>query len=118
MHWQAWPKFLSVSCSLFLTGACGGVIVGTDQMNNELSPQQAQACRHATQQAVFQQNIIVDRIRRVHYQRIMTKQRGVSSRITGIEAWIYPKNGPGALVIVLTESCEVRRIWVQGSPVF
>lgn len=103
---------------LFLLSACGGIRIGADQMTQNLTPQQAEACRNAARQAVAQQGISEDRIRRVHYQRVMAKSRGASNRITGFEAWVYPKEGRGALVVVLTEACAVKRVWAHGTPVF
>ena len=108
-----------LSCAdLLLLGACGGIQIGTDQMTKNLTPEQAKACRMTVRDTVAQQGIPEDRIRRVHYQRIMAKSRGAGNRITGFEAWIFPKEGRGALVIELTEACRVRRIWLQGTPEF
>ena len=103
---------------LFFLSACEGIQIGADQMTQNLTPQQAEACRNAARQAVARQGISEDRIRRVHYQRVVNKSRGASNRITGFEAWVYPKEGRGALVIELTEACRVRRIWLQGTPEF
>lgn len=103
---------------LLLLGACEGIQIGADQMTQNLTPEKAKACRIAVRDAVAQQNIPEDRIRRVHYQRIMAKSRGAGNRITGFEAWIFPKEGRGALIVELTEACRVRRIWLQGTPEF
>jgi len=112
------PAPLWLGAAVLFVSACEGVNLGTDQLQKNLTPRQEQACRDAARQAVAQQNISEDRIRRVHYQRIVSNSHGTSSRITGFEAWIYPKEGTGALVFVLNEACQVTGSWTHGSPTF
>ncbi len=100
--------FLGVG-SLFL-GACEGIQLGGDALVKHLPPGQDQVCRAAVREALAQRNVSQDRIKRVHYQALRT-----GSRIAGFEAWVYPKDGRGALVVELSATCQVRRIWAHGT---
>jgi hypothetical protein len=64
--------------------------------------------------AMAERNVTEDWIRRVHYQAIRNPSRTGSTRIEGFQAWVYPRQGRGALVVELSNSCQVRRVWAQG----
>jgi hypothetical protein len=36
------------------------------------------------------------------------------NRIRGFEAWVFPKEGRGNLVVELTTDCQVTGIWARG----
>jgi hypothetical protein len=101
--------------SLILLAACEGVQLGGDALSMNLPPRQAQICRDAVRDAMAERNVTAEWIRRVHYQAIRSSSRTGSTRVLGFEAWVYPKDGRGAVVVELSTSCEVRRIWARGS---
>ena len=94
--------------SLFL-GACEAVQIGGDALVQHLPPGQDQVCRAAVRDALAEKNVSEDWIERVRYVAVRA-----GSRITGFEAWVSPKEGSGALVIELSQTCQVRRIWAHG----
>ena len=58
---------------------------------------------------IARRGIASEQVRRVHYQRITPQRRGSKGQNVGYLAWVYPKKeGPGALIIELSPSCEVR----------
>ena len=88
--------------------ACGLVGPG-DALTRDMTPQQAAACRRAVAEEIARQGILPEQVRRVHYQRISGSQRGAIRQGAGYEAWVYPKKeGPGALIIELSEGCQIR----------
>ena len=91
-------------------GACGGVQLGGDALVQHLPAGRDRACRAAVRDALAERNVREDWIDRVRYQAIRS-----GSRVTGFEAWVYPKDGRGALVVELSETCRVRRIWARGT---
>ncbi len=95
--------------SLFL-GACEAVQFGCDALVQHLPPGQDQVCRAAVRDALPERNVSQDWIERVRYRAVRT-----GSRITGFEAWVSPKEGRGALVVELSNTCQVRRIWAHGT---
>lgn len=90
--------------------ACGGVKLTRDALIQHLPPGQDQACRVAVRDALAQRNVTEDWIRRVSYQEIRSGRR-----VTGFEAWVFPKDGGGALVVELSMQCRVTRIWARGT---
>ena len=60
--------------------------------------------------ALAEKNVSEDWIERVRYRTVRA-----GSRVTGFEAWVSPKEGRGALVVELTNMCQVRRIWAHGA---
>ena len=109
------PASALLGAGLFLLCTCGGIQIGDDALSKHLPPRQAQACRGAVQDALAERNVSADWIRRVHYQEIRSNTRGVGTRIAGFQAWVYPKEGHGALVVELTEACHVTRVWAHGT---
>jgi hypothetical protein len=94
---------------LLLISACEGVQIGDDALVQHLSPGQDQACRTAVRDALAEKNVSDDWIRRVHYQAVRT-----GNRIRGFEAWVFPEEGRGNLVVELTIDCRVTGIWARG----
>ena len=111
---NAKAAFALLGGGLFLLGACEGVQLGGDALSMNLPPQRAQVCRDAVRNAMAERNVTEDWIRRVHYQAVQNPSRTGSTRIEGFQAWVYPKQGRGALVVELSNSCQVRRVWAQG----
>jgi len=101
---------ISICFGLFVLGACVGVQIGSDALVQHLPPGQDQVCRAAVQDALAEKNVSQDWIRRIHYQAVRAR-----NRISGFQAWVYPKEGSGALVVELTNQCRVRRIWASGT---
>ncbi len=106
----AMPAPAILSAGLFLLSACGGVQIGGDALVQHLPPGQDQVCRAAVRDALAERNVSQDWIERVRYRAVRT-----GSRITGFEAWVSPKAGRGALVVELSNTCQVRRIWAHGT---
>ena len=101
---------------LFGLGACDLVDRG-DALARDLTPQQAAACRQVVAEEVARQGIGADQVRRIHYQRMTPSRRGSKGQNQGYEAWVYPKKeGPGALIVDLSQSCEVRDAWYHTGP--
>ena len=96
---------------LYGLGACGGVEFG-DALTRDLTPAQAAACRQVVDEEVARQGIGTEQVRRrIHYQRRSISQRGATPQGAGYEAWVYPKKeGSGAMIIELSESCQVRDV--------
>ena len=113
-HW-AMPTLALIGAGVLQLSACEGVQIGGDALSMHLTPRQAQVCRDAVRDVLLERNVSEDWIRRIHYQAIRRTTRGTGTRISGFEAWVYPKEGRGALVVELTEVCHVRRIWAQGT---
>ena len=104
-----------LAACLLLLSACGGVQFTNDALMRHLPPGQDQVCRNAVKSELAQHNISLEWVRRIHYQERATSRGGSSTRVVGFEAWVYPKNGNGALVIELSESCRVQRMWAHGT---
>jgi hypothetical protein len=104
-----------LGAALVLMTACEGLQIGSDALSLNLPPQQSQACRDATRDALAEQNVTEDWIRSIHYQAIRPSRRSSSTRPTGFEAWVYPRDGNGVLVVELSMNCQVRRIRAQGT---
>ena len=104
-----------LAACLWLLSACGGVQFSNDALITHLPAGQDQVCRNAVRSELAQHNVSPDWVRRVHYQARFGTRRGVGGRLVGFEAWVYPKNGNGALVIELSESCRVQRLWAHGN---
>ena len=100
---------------LLLLSACGGVQFTNDALIRHLPPGQDQVCRDAVRNQLAQHNVSPDWVRRIHYQARVSTRGRVGDRIVGFDAWVYPKNGNGALVIELSESCQVQRMWAHGT---
>ena len=95
-------------------GACGGIRYG-NPLEQDLPAREAQACCQAVDQEIARQGISQAQVRRVHFQRRYAKRRDASNRVTGYEAWVYPvKKGPGAMIVELSESCQVTDVWCRG----
>ena len=99
----------SICFGLFVLGACEGVRIGSDALVQHLPPGQDQVCRTAVRNALAKTNVSQDWIRRVNYKAVR-----VGNRISGFQAWVYPKEGGGVLVVELSDQCRVRRIWASG----
>ena len=94
--------------------ACGGIRYG-NPLEQDLPAREAQACRQAVDQEIARQGISQAQVRRIHFQRHYAKRRDASNRVTGYEAWVYPvKKGPGAMIVELSESCQVTNVWYRG----
>ena len=106
---SAMPAFALFGAGLFLLSSCDGIRTGGDGLSMHLPPVEAQVCRDAVRDALAERNVTEDWIERIRYQ---VARRG--RRITGVEAWVYPKEGGGALVVELTDTCRVRRVWARG----
>ena len=94
---------------LVLLSACEGIQIGADALVQHLPPGQDQACRAAVRDALAEKNVSEDWIRRVHYQAVRA-----GNRIRGFEAWVFPEEGRGNLVVELTKDCRVTGIWARG----
>lgn len=92
--------------------ACGYVELG-DALDRDLTPGQAAACRQAVADELRRQGVASDRIRRIHYQKQSISLRGATGRVSGYEAWVYPNVGRDALIIELSQSCQVLGSWVH-----
>ncbi len=99
---------------LIAISACE-IRVGRDPLVSNLSRDQAQACRQAVRNALAERGVSEDWIRQVSYHTRTSHTGGTSSRITGFDAWVFPKEGRGALVVELSETCRVRRVWAHGT---
>jgi hypothetical protein len=109
---SVWPA----ASLLFLTlCACEGVQVGGDALSMNLPPRQAQVCRDAVRDAMAERNVTAEWIRRVHYQAIRSSTRTGSTRLQGFEAWVFPKDGGGTIIVELSTSCRVTRVWARGT---
>jgi hypothetical protein len=104
-----------LGAGLVLMTACEGVPIGSDALSLNLPAQQSQACRDATRDALAEQNVSEEWIRSINYQAIVPSRRSNSTRPTGFEAWVYPRDGNGVLVVELTINCRVRRVRAQGT---
>ena len=94
--------------------ACGGIRYG-NPLQQDLPHGEAEACRQAVDQEIARQGISEAQVRRIHFQRRYAKRRDASNRVTGYEAWVYPvKKGPGAMIVELSESCQVTNVWYRG----
>ena len=100
---------LGVCVGLLLLGACEGFYIGSDALVQHLLPGQDQVCRAAVRDALAETNVTEDWIRRVHYQAVRA-----GNRIRGFEAWVFPEEGRGNLVVELTTDCRVTEIWARG----
>ena len=96
--------------ALGLLSACEGFYIGSDALVQHLPPGQDQVCRAAVRDALAERNVTEDWIRRVHYQPVR-----FGNRLRGFEAWVYPQDGGGALVVELSDDCQVTRIWARGT---
>ena len=104
------PASALFGAGLFLLSACGGIQIGGDALVQHLPPGQDRVCRAAVRDALTEKNVSDDWIERVRYRAVRA-----GSRITGFEAWVSPKEGRGALVVELSNTCQVRRIWAHGT---
>jgi len=104
------PASALFGAGIFLLSACDGIQLGGDALVQHLPPGQDQVCRAAVRDALAEKNVSEDWIERVRYTAVRA-----GSRITGFEAWVSPKEGRGALVVELTNMCQVRRIWAHGA---
>jgi len=99
----------SIFFGLLVLGACEGVQFGSDALVQNLPPGKDQVCRTAVRDALAEKNVSQDWIDRIHYQAIRA-----GNRVSGFQAWVYPKDGRGALVVELSNRCQVRQIWASG----
>jgi len=106
---NAIQAFIIFAGGLFLLSACEGFQIGDDALVQHLPPGQDLACRAAVRDALAGKNVSEDWIRRVHYRAVRA-----GNRISGFEAWVYPREGRGALVVELTTDCRVTWIWARG----
>jgi hypothetical protein len=104
-----------LGAGLVLMTACEGAQIGGDALSLNLPPQQSQACRNATRDALAEHNVSEEWIRGIYYQAIRPSRRSSSTRPTGFEAWVYPRDGNGVLVVELSINCQVRRVRAQGT---
>jgi len=93
--------------------ACGWVELG-DTLTTDLPPAEAAACRQAVADELTRQGVNAARIRRIYYERLQNRQRGAQGRAPGYKAWIYPKQGREVMIIELSGTCQVRKVWLQG----
>lgn len=100
---------LGVCVTLLLLGSCEGFYIGSDALVQHLPPGQDEVCRAAVRDALAEKNVTEDWIRRVHYQAVRT-----GNSIRGFEAWVFPEEGRGNLVVELTIDCRVTGIWARG----
>lgn len=100
----------SICFGLLVLGACEGVQIGSDALVQHLPPGQDQVCRTAVRDALAEKNVSQDWIRRIHYQAVRAR-----NRVSGFQAWVYPKEGSGALVVELSNQCRATRIWASGT---
>ena len=103
-----------IAMGLGLLVACGNVRLGGDALSKNLPPQQAQVCREAAQQAAAERGLSEQYVGNVDYQVIRGTTRGGSSPIRGFEAWVYPLEGPGKLIVDLSATCQVRQVRAVG----
>lgn len=104
------PAALILGFGALGLSACGWVEMG-DSLTRDLPPGQAAACRQTVAKEIARQGIGEEQVRRIHFQRQSISQRGATRQGAGFQAWVYPKKeGSGALIIDLTESCEVRDV--------
>ena len=111
--WQRAPSLqaiVGIGAGLCLLSACEGFHIGSDALVQHLPPGQDQVCRAAVRDALAEKNVTEDWIRRVHYQPVRA-----GNRVTGFEAWVFPEEGNGALVVELSDECRVTRIWARGT---
>jgi len=109
---KRWLGLLWVALSL-AASACGGVELG-DILSRDMPPTQAKACRDAVAAEMARQGVNPERVKRIYYERMQNRQRGGDFRNTGYRAWVYPKLGREAMVIEITNSCQVRDVYMQG----
>ncbi len=111
MHRVARPTWVnfSICVGLLVLGACEGVQLGSDALVQNLPPGKDQVCRTAVRDALAEKNVSQDWIDRIHYQAIRA-----GNRVSGFQAWVYPKDGRGALVVELSNRCRVTHIWASG----
>lgn len=102
-------RVVAMGLGLLLLGACEGFQIGDDALIQHLPPGQDRVCRAAVREALAEKNVSEDWIRRIFYRAVRE-----GNRITGFEAWVYPEDGSGALVVELSEQCQVTRIWARG----
>ena len=98
---------------LFGVCACGGVKLG-DILSRDMPPAQAKACRDAVAAEMARQGVNPERVKRIYYERMQNRQRGGTFRNTGYRAWVYPKFGRQAMVIEISNSCQVLDVYMQG----
>ena len=103
------PASALFGAGIFLLSACDGIQLGGDALVQHLPPGQDQVCRAAVRDALAEKNVSEDWIRRVHYQAVRA-----GNRIRGFEAWVFPEEGRGNLVVELTTDCRVTGIWARG----
>jgi hypothetical protein len=97
-------------------GACDLVELG-DALTRDLPPAQAAACRQAVAEEIARQGIAEDQVRRIYYQRVSLARRGAARTGAGFLAWVYPKKeGPGAMIVEISESCQVREVRFHRPP--
>ena len=109
------PRCLSLIAAVWLASACGGARITQDPLVANLSASEAQACRQAVLKELARREISTDSVRRVHFLQRYANTRGTSSRVTGYDAWVDPKQGEGTLVIRLSERCRVTDVWAPSS---
>ena len=105
-------KFLifAIGIGLSVLGACEGFYIGTDVLVRHLPAGQDQVCRAAVRDALADKGVTDDWIRRTHYEAL----RG-NNRVRGFQAWVFPVEGSGNLVVELNMNCRVTRIWARGT---
>jgi hypothetical protein len=91
--------------------ACEGPRFNVDQLSRELPRGEAEVCRQAVEDKLAKRDVTPDWIREIHYETRYTTRSRTRDRIAGFQAWVFPKEGTGALVIELSESCRVRGAW-------
>jgi hypothetical protein len=101
--------FAMLGAGLLLSSSCESLQTGGDGLSFVLSPEKAQVCRDAVQEALAEKNVTEDWIDRIRYK---AHRRG--RHATGFQAWVYPKAGGGVLVVELSQVCRVTRIWARG----
>ena len=106
---SALPAIALLGSGLFLLSACEGVQIGADALVKHLPPGQDRVCRAAVRDALAEKNVSEDWIGRIRYRAVRA-----GNRIRGFEAWVYPTEGRGALVVELSTDCRVRRVWARG----
>ncbi len=109
-------RYAAHALLLFGLGACGLVGFG-DTLTRDMTPQQAAACRQVVAEEIAREGIASEQVRRIHYQRMTPQRRGTKGQNEGYEAWVYPKKeGPGALIVELSPTCQVRDAWYYTGP--
>lgn len=113
LAWLAGLLLLAATAGA-LVGACDGIRITRDPLVANLTPSEAEACRQAVRNELLSRNVPPSWVSEVRYVPRYAHVQGSSNRITGYNAWVYPRHGNGALVVELSEACRVTDVWSRG----